>query len=233
MTERGRKSVSTTKSEFHIGPSSLCWDGNELVVHIRERAAPLPRAVHGTIRLRPNYITDCSVALAPEAVHRWWPVAPAADVEVAFENPSIRWRGGGYLDTNSGDAMLEDHFAEWDWSRSESQGDNKILYDVSYRNGDTMCLGLSFDKIGHCEEFDAPGKVALGSPFWGVSRAIRSDAEARVRQTLEDSPFYTRSVVETSLAGEPTVCVHESLSLERFRLPIVKAMLPFRMPRRA
>ena len=31
--------------------------------------------------------------------------------------------------------------------------------------------------------------------------------------------------------GESVDLVHESLSLDRFRMPIVQAMLPFRMPR--
>jgi len=38
-------------------------------------------------------------------------------------------------------------------------------------------------------------------------------------------------VLSASLLGERVEAVHESLSLERFRLPVVQAMLPFRMPR--
>jgi len=231
MTERGRRRVAASEAHFQVGPSGLSWDGDELTVDIRERAAPLPLAVRGQVRLRPKYITDCAVALAADAVHRWWPVAPCAEVEVAFEKPAIRWRGDGYLDTNSGDAALEADFAEWHWSRSQHRTDNKILYDVRARDGGTFCLGLSFADDGRCQEFTAPAKVPLARPFWGVERAIRSDAGATVKQTLEDSPFYARSVVETSLAGEAIVCMHESLSLERFRQPLVKAMLPVRMPR--
>ena len=53
-----------------------------------------------------------------------------------------------------------------------------------------------------------------------------------VRQTLEDTPFYSRSVIETGLFGEQVTAVHESLSLDRFQAPWVQAMLPFRIPRR-
>ena len=49
----------------------------------------------------------------------------------------------------------------------------------------------------------------------------------------EDSPFYTRSMVETSLQGERIAMMHESYSGSRFSSPVVKLMLPVRMPRRA
>ena len=52
-------------------------------------------------------------------------------------------------------------------------------------------------------------------------------------QTLEDGPFYARSLLDTRLLGEPAMAVHESLSLQRFRAPWVQVLLPFRMPRRA
>jgi carotenoid 1,2-hydratase len=50
--------------------------------------------------------------------------------------------------------------------------------------------------------------------------------------TLVDAPFYARSIIDTTLYGEPVEAVHESLLLNRFRSPVVQAMLPFRMPRR-
>jgi carotenoid 1,2-hydratase len=54
-----------------------------------------------------------------------------------------------------------------------------------------------------------------------------------VIRTLEDGPFYARSQVRTKLYGEAADAFHESLDLDRFRSPLVRAMLPFRMPRRA
>ena len=50
-------------------------------------------------------------------------------------------------------------------------------------------------------------------------------------RTLEDAPFYARSLVAAKLLGESVILMHESLSLDRFRMPVVQAMLPFRMPR--
>jgi carotenoid 1,2-hydratase len=38
-------------------------------------------------------------------------------------------------------------------------------------------------------------------------------------------------VLDTRLLGQDATAMHESLSLDRFRSPIVQMMLPFRMPR--
>ena len=64
-------------------------------------------------------------------------------------------------------------------------------------------------------------------------RPQRPQRERRrvVLKTLEDAPFYARSVISAKLLGEPVTLMHESLSLDRFKMPIVQAMLPFRMPR--
>ena len=51
-------------------------------------------------------------------------------------------------------------------------------------------------------------------------------------RTLEDTPFYTRSLLSARLLGERVAAVHESLSLDRFRTGWVQMLLPFRMPRR-
>jgi carotenoid 1,2-hydratase len=39
-------------------------------------------------------------------------------------------------------------------------------------------------------------------------------------------------VLDSHVLGRSVTAVHESLSLERFRSPIVQHMLPYRMPRR-
>jgi carotenoid 1,2-hydratase len=57
----------------------------------------------------------------------------------------------------------------------------------------------------------------------------------RPRQTMAmlDAPFYSRSVVQTTIDGDTVQGVHEALDLGRFRSPIVKGMLACRVPRRA
>ena len=64
---------------------------------------------------------------------------------------------------------------------------------------------------------------------------MRSDSAvpARVQQTLEDTPFYVRSVLEAGVLGERVTAVHETLDVARLVSVPVQGMLPFRMPRRA
>ena len=66
-----------------------------------------------------------------------------------------------------------------------------------------------------------------------MKRATRADTGStpRVLKTWIDSPFYARTALATRLFGEDCHAVHESLSLGRFRSPIVQSMLPYRMPR--
>ena len=46
-----------------------------------------------------------------------------------------------------------------------------------------------------------------------------------------DTPFYTRSVIETSILGQRSVDVHEALDLNRFSNPLLKPMLAVKVPR--
>jgi len=55
----------------------------------------------------------------------------------------------------------------------------------------------------------------------------------QVLQQLEDTPFYQRSVLRSRLLDEEVTSFHETLSVPRLVNPIVRAMLPWRMPRRA
>jgi carotenoid 1,2-hydratase len=70
---------------------------------------------------------------------------------------------------------------------------------------------------------------------WGLVRTQRSDqgAPVRVLQTLEDTPFYVRSLIGAALFGEPVTAMHETLHVPRLVSLPVQLMLPFRMPRRA
>jgi carotenoid 1,2-hydratase len=78
--------------------------------------------------------------------------------------------------------------------------------------------------------FDPEERQVMGRTAWQVNRTIRATPH-RVR-TLEDTPFYARGMVEAELLGQRVLAMHETLDLPRLRSPIVKAMLPWRMPRR-
>lgn len=245
MTERGRTQVERTLDGLRIGPSSLHWDGNCLEICVRERAAPVPVPLRGTIRLYPETLTATPWHLDAARLHRWAPIAPFARVEVALQNPTLRWSGTGYLDSNHGDCALEQSFVRWDWSRSHGvSGGTDLLYDVTPRptaardaqglNGDerrTLSLHIGRDGVGQTIA-TPPARTLPATRIWRIPRATHAaEEDLGVRTTLEDTPFYARSVLHS--ARTQRVMLHESLDLDRFRSPWVRALLPFRMPRRA
>ncbi len=233
MTERGRDALATTDTTLTIGPSHLEWDGTGLTIHIDEITAPLPSRIRGTVRLIPSGLNGQSFGLDRQGRHHWRPIAPRSRVEVALSQPDLRWSGSGYFDTNAGSESLEEGFVQWNWSRAEIPGGAAVLYDPVRRDGDPLSLALRFDMEGRVEPFEPPHTVDLPRTLWGVSRATRSDPghQASVIKTLEDTPFYARSLVSSHLLGTPVTAMHESLSLTRFASTVVRLMLPFRMPR--
>ena len=220
-------------SNFTIGPSSLSWDGQALTIQINELTVPIPSRIRGVVRLYPTALHDRAVSLDAKGQHRWRPIAPCARVEVALQQPALRWSGAAYLDSNSGDTPLEDSFSGWTWSRASLRNGTAVLYDVDARDGVNKSFGLRFNANGAAEEFLPPAAMRLPDTLWRVNRTTPADAdhEARVIKTLEDAPFYARSVLSSRLLGEPVTAVHESLSLDRFRANWVQMLLPFRMPR--
>ncbi len=230
MTERGRGALARAPAHLRIGPSALDWDGSALRARFDERGMPLPRRVRGEVRLHPVAMPGRSFALDPAGRHVWSPLAPLARVEVALDDPALRWSGAGYLDGNVGATALEADFVRWDWSCARLRDGAAVLYDSWHRGGGDSSLALRVDPRGNCEEFAPPPRADLPRTLWRVARGTRG--AARVRRTLEDTPFYARSGLSARLRGEDTLAVHESLSLDRFQSPLVQAMLPFRMPRR-
>lgn len=231
MTERPRGAVSRTMDTFAVGPSQLSWDGTSLTIRLDEIAVPIPGRIRGTVRVVPSAITNRAFTLNESFNHMWWPIAPCARVQVALEHPQLRWQGDGYFDMNRGDAPLEQGFVDWQWARGAMRDGAAILYDAQRRDGSRINLAMMFDPDGRMQSFAPPPDVALKRTGWRVGRRVRSEGPARVIKTLEDAPFYARSVVSAKLLGEPVTLMHESLSLDRFRRPVVQAMLPFRMPR--
>ena len=233
MTERGAHALSRGPDHLTIGPSGLSWDGSTLTATIQETTAPFPTRLRGVIRLRPHALATHEVALDGIGLHRWSPIAPSGSVEVAFTHPEMAWRGHAYFDTNAGDAPLEEGFSRWDWCRAPLTTGTAVLYHGHRRNGDTFCTALHYDKAGTAQDIEPPPPATLASTFWRMNRATLADfqTQPRVTQTFEDAPFYARSAIATTLRGENTIAMHESLSLDRFVKPWVQIMLPFKAPR--
>jgi carotenoid 1,2-hydratase len=249
MTERRSGVIMRGEDHFTIGPSQIGWDGESLRIEIDEITNPFPSRLRGTIRVYPSALTETSFDLDASGRHRWWPIAPCARIEVDLAQPGLRWIGDGYFDLNHGDAPLQQDFAGWEWSRAGTRKGTVISYDTSARDGQDSSqdnsednsednskdynLALRVDRSGTIERLEPLARTALPRTGWRIARSARADAALPVKvvRTLEDAPFYARSQLAATLFGEATDVMHESLSLDRFRSPIVQAMLPFRMPR--
>ena len=241
MTERGRRHLERGTDHYALGPSALRWGGDGLTITLDEVANPLPRRVRGTIRVHPQGLSRYVAALDDDGLHRWGPIAPCARVEVALESPALRWSGSGYLDSNEGDEPITGPFTTWDWLRAPlPDGSTAVVYDVRQAGGRAdRLIGARFATDGSAQAIPLPPRHSLPRTGWGIARAARTQADdarsraPQVLRTLEDTPFYARSLVRTRLDGHEVEAMHETLSATRFGAPWVQALLPWRMPRRA
>lgn len=236
MTERGRGSLRREASRFQVGPSSLAWNGRWFELRFDERGCPWPSRVRGLVRIHPSAFTDFHANLDEAGLHRWGPLAPCSRVEVELPDLGLSWGGHGYLDSNEGDEPIHRPFTRWDWSRSTSHDlSTSVIYDVQCKSGTQRLIAQRFLRDGRSEGFDAPVRHALPRTAWGIERCTRSDegSHPRVSQVFENTPFYVRDLVASTLNGEPVTAVHESLDAIRLASWPLRFMLPFRMPRRA
>lgn len=235
MTERTKEGLRQSKDRFQVGPSALTWADGKLTIDVNEVTVPFPSRLTGKVTMTPRSITNAKVALDSAERHHWWPIAPLCDVDVSFSTPDRSWAGTGYFDSNWGTEPLEAGFKYWDWSRANLSEDRSVvLYDVIRRDGTPFSLARLFDADGSVTDINAPDTIPLPKNLWGVSRATQSEPQAppKVISTLEDAPFYARSMVESTLLGERVTAMHESLDLDRFSSRWVQVLLPFKMPRR-
>ena len=234
MTERGENALSRDATSFTVGPSTMRWEDDALVIDFDERSVPHLTRLRGRVRLVPDDVNDVSFVIAPG--HHWRPVAPDAHMEVDVPGLGLSWRGRGYHDTNWGPTGLEHDFRRWNWSRAKNaRGETAILYDIEPKVGEPHTIALRFAGDATPRAFGPPGRKPLRRGMWGVRRDIQCEdgAPPKIVRSLEDAPFYTRAEVRSRLFGEEVVSVHECLDGDRFGTAWVKALLPFRMPRRA
>ena len=236
MTDRGRGALRQSAERFTVGPSSLHWTGEDLVISVDEIGAlPLVGRVRGTIRVRPRAITGVELPLTPDGAHVWRPFAPTSAISVDLEAPGWQWDGHGYFDANFGTRALEQDFSHWSWGRFPTGTGSTCFYDATRLDGAHLGVGVRFDADGAARAITPPPKAPLRRSLWAVRRETRADAghSPRQVQSMLDAPFYTRAAVRTRINGEETTGVHEALDLRRFRSPLLKPMLAVRVPRRA
>jgi carotenoid 1,2-hydratase len=231
MTERPRAQVRRQSDAFSLAASSVAWQGDDLIITVRETAAPIPSPVRGRIQVSPRFAPGAAIALDQSARHWWAPIAPVCDVAVDMTSPGLSWRGPGYLDANWGVEPLETGFSRWDWTRAHQGTGCVVAYRGTPRTGAALDMVLRLNPSGEIDALTLPPVQALPSTVWGIARATRADS-ARLSRTLEDAPFYARSELHAQFQDGPAgAALHESLNLDRFGAAWVKALLPVRMPR--
>lgn len=233
LSERGRHEVTRSEHHLQIGANEMEWRGDSLYLNLNDKQAPFRNSLRGSVRLTPKASSADHINLDTAGEHIWRPYASTARIEASFESPSLHFSGNGYFDSNRGNAPLEDTFRRWSWGRFTLQdGSIVVAYDCELKNGRTT----------HSLRRIEDSHVALLSPNmlsdtplprigWGIDRSVKSDegASAKVVAELLSSPFYGRSIVRTTLFGQPALGVHEVVSLERFSERWVRFLLPFRM----
>jgi carotenoid 1,2-hydratase len=236
MTDRGEAALLQTSDSLTVGPSSMRWKDGTLIIDIDEIGSPpMVSRVRGTITVRPHAVTQVELPLAEDGSHIWRPFAPSADIDVALEAPGWQWKGHGYFDANFGTRALEQDFSFWTWGRYPTATGATCIYDATRRDGTSLEMAIDFDAQGRATLGDAPPRTPFKRSLWQVRRETRADPGTTPRQVLGmlDAPFYSRSVVQTTLNGETVTGVHEALDLDRFASPLLKPMLAVRVPRRA
>ncbi len=234
MTERKRDSVQRSADFYTVGRSGIRWEDDGLTVDLDEVAVPHGTRIRGRMRIEPDALMPTSYALDAQDRHWWRPISPTGRVTVDLDRPGLSWQGAGYADMNWGHEPIEDGFIRWDWSRGALREGGAVLYDATRRDGSDLSLGLHFDGKGGVVDFEPAPRQPLPKALWGVARGTQSDPgfTPKILRKFEDSPFYTRQEIRSKLRGEELTIMHESIDLDRFASRWVKALLPWRMPRR-
>ncbi|MFK7830908.1 MAG: carotenoid 1,2-hydratase [Congregibacter sp.] len=236
MTERSAKTLRRDQNHYSLGPSSLDWDGTHLHAQIDERCVPMPRRMQGSIKVTPSVMTEHTLLLDEHGRHRWHPLSPIARVEVNFPSLNVQWSGHGYMDCNEGNEPLADGFTGWDWARNRlPDGDCAVRYETRTPMQQPRRLALRFAPDGSIKNEETSNAVELPqAAVWRMPQRMPGTPKpVQLVRTLEDTPFYTRSLIESAEDEDSHASgFHESLSMERFQQRWVQTLLPFRMPRR-
>jgi carotenoid 1,2-hydratase len=116
-----------------------------------------------------------------------------------------------------------------------ANGDTSVVYDVRPKKGPDRGVSQRFSPDGSYQSFEAPARYPFPASAWRIQRAMCSESQSatEILSTLEDTPFYARSLLQTRLLGEDLTAVHETLDIPRLVSLPVQLMLPWKMPRRA
>jgi carotenoid 1,2-hydratase len=235
FSEYNLGSKSLEPSSLTVGPNTLRWDGDTLVIQFDEITSPFPRwprrRLKGEVRLKAASVFHDAYSLHPS--HLWRPIAPVAHAEVVLTEPDLSFQGSAYHDFNAGNAPLERDFLGWSWARKSARGETSVLYDVQPVEGPSVPFGQRFFEDGRVESIDPTDIQTFPRTYWGLDRSIRKDPDAttRVVRTLEDGPFYSRTWLQEEQGERVDPMMHESIRLDRFSRRFVQFLLNFRVRR--
>lgn len=249
FVEQAAAPGALTATRLQVGASVCHQDQGSLTLQL-----DVPRGL-GRAPLRGRIVLHRGCGGAPRPFrldaagnHRWWPLAPCARVEAHFPDLGVHFVGRGYHDANVGDEPLARGFADWQWMRTVQRVRTAVDYVASTAGGACRRLHLAFGADGSLSRRPVAAGRALGRSGWRVARAAA--APWRVVRTLEDTPFYVRSLLRASrqpagpqqrLAPHPqaakpggedaVTAMHEGLDLRRHQRRWVRFLLPFRLLR--
>lgn len=234
MTERGSKATERHSHIYKLANSQIEQIGNQLIFDINETSVPIPGALKGRVTVTMPYCHNETYDLSKAGGHTWRPICPTSRVNVEFDKPGLSWSGHGYVDMNLGDGPIEQAFDYWDWSRQPLEnGGTRIRYVTNPAGEDQAEIGIEFHPDGTTRRVELEAGCPLPStPIWRIKRrsGLFEGEAPKIVKTLEDTPFYSRSLMSYPSAPD-RFAVHESLSGPRLAHPVVKCLLPFRMPR--
>ena len=237
MTERGQSDTVQHRDALQIGPSSMRWDNDRLIIEIEERdirlGIPWRRRVAGQIVLTPEVLNDHSFKLDADGQHHWHTIAPRARIDVRMERARrdvVRQRLSRRQSRQRTD---RGRFRDWHWSRAHAGEDVAVIYEGNRRDGSHFGSALRFDKTGH----PARGGTAAGrAPARDIVGHEASDPGGpRPCIGYQDLGGFRRSMPDSTLDmrifGKKVTAMQESISLDRLVNPVIQFMLPYKMPR--
>ena len=233
FTEWPRSHVRRSARSLAFGPNRLERDDDRVEIEVNETPLSGADRIEGRITVHLEHPASGTFHLDENRKHRWYPIAPSSRITVKLKHPDLRFRGHAYHDANEGDEPLEAAVRRWHWSRHRLGDDTVVFYDGSRIDDSPFSLALRFSAAGATPIDPAPLTPLSATRGWFCPRATRSDKGGKVAiiNTMENSPFYARTLLETSLFGHSVRGIHESLSLDRFVTKWMQWMLPFRIRR--
>jgi len=134
MTDRGEQALRLSEDTLEVGPSSMHWDGTDLVISINEISTPHCQRIEGEVRIHPSALTSVELPLHDAGTHIWRPFAPTSAISVDLKRPGWKWQGHGYFDANFGTRALEDDFSYWTWARMPKDEAAPDIMDAASRD---------------------------------------------------------------------------------------------------